>query len=417
MTKMYFATKQKKEPSLGRIIVVILLLVGAALGGVQVYYRLGDSIISRPEVSASVLDTYESARTLFEEGDLDNATQTLKPVLARLRDPSLAPKALILQADIELASGRPEQALPFLERAMKDYSASPEYPLVTARYARLIEESGRNTEALALFEELAQTAAPGWKAAGLNGIARHLETGGDTVAARERYREALLDAPWNSAEWDEAADGLGRINSALIFSRNETPESRFYTIEPGDNLNQIGIKLNTTQGLLTIANGIEDDGTRLRPGQRLKYTPKDFRIVIERSTCRLFLLDKDGLFKRYRVGLGKPGYETTPGQYTIGNKQKDPTWFKPGAGPVPPNDPENELGTRWMPLVPNEEGLPTDLGIHGTIAPETIGHYASRGCPRMLKEDVEELYDLVVRSTPVEILDVLDEAMIAHISG
>jgi lipoprotein-anchoring transpeptidase ErfK/SrfK len=103
-----------------------------------------------------------------------------------------------------------------------------------------------------------------------------------------------------------------------------------------------------------------------------------------------------------------PGYETTLGKYTIGNKQKDPTWFKPGSAPVPPGDPHNELGTRWMPLVPAEPGLPTDLGIHGTIAPETIGQYKSHGCPRLRKEDVEELYDLIVRSTPVEIVEKID---------
>ena len=415
MTKMYFASKQKKEPSLTRIIVVILLLMAVALGGVQLYYRVGD-VVSRPEASDSAMESYQAALAFFEEGDLDAAAETLKPVLARGRDQLVMPKALLLQADIEAAAGRSDQALPLLERAINTYPNSPDYPLLTARYARLLEEQGKQAESLALYEELEQTAAPGLRAAGLSGQARHIEQSGELVQARDLYREALRDAPWNSADWDEAADGLGRLNATLIFAREETPESRYYTIESGDNLNQIGIKLNTTQGLLILANGIEDE-TRLRPGQRLKYTPKDFFIVIERSTCRLFLLDKDGLFKRYRVGLGKAGYETTPGQYTIGNKQKDPTWFKPGSAPVPPNDPENELGTRWMPLVPNEEGLPTDLGIHGTIAPETIGHYASRGCPRMLKEDVEELYDLVVRSTPVEIVDVLDDAMIARISG
>ncbi|MCC6142734.1 MAG: L,D-transpeptidase, partial [Candidatus Hydrogenedentes bacterium] len=114
----------------------------------------------------------------------------------------------------------------------------------------------------------------------------------------------------------------------------------------------------------------------------------------------------EGIFKRYSVGLGMPGYETTPGKYKIGNKQKDPTWHKPGAEPIPAGDPRNELGTRWMPLVPTEEGLPTDLGIHGTIAPETIGKFESHGCARLHKEEVEELYDLVVRSTPVEIVEV-----------
>ena len=197
------------------------------------------------------------------------------------------------------------------------------------------------------------------------------------------------------------------MNVKLIFKQGETPESRYHAVSSGENLTSIGIKLNTTQGLLMTANGIYDPAT-LRVGQRLKYTPKDFRIVVERSTCRMFLLDSDGAFKRYYTGLGMPGYETTLGSYTIGNKQKDPTWFKPGSEPIPAGDPRNELGTRWMPLMPQEEGLPTDLGIHGTIEPETIGQYKSHGCPRLKKEDVEELYDLVVRSTPVLIVEKID---------
>ncbi len=217
----------------------------------------------------------------------------------------------------------------------------------------------------------------------------------------------MRDAAWNTPDWEEAADGLGRLNAELIFSVEPTPESKVYSVERGDNLTNIGMKLNTTQGLLMRANGLTKD-TTLNVGNRLKYTPKDFRIIIERSTCRLFLLDGDGLFKRYLTGLGRPGHETTLGEFRIGNKQVDPTWFKPNAGPIPPGDPENELGSRWMPLVPEREELPTDLGIHGTIAPDTIGKHTSSGCARMHNADVEELYDLVVRSTPVEIVETVE---------
>src|SRR5690606_13008720 len=149
---------------------------------------------------------------------------------------------------------------------------------------------------------------------------------------------------------------------------------------------------------LTRANGITEDSS-LQVGQRLKYTPKDFRIVIDRATNRLFVVDSQGIFKMYRVGLGAPGSETTPGSYRIGDKIKDPTWHKPGHGPIPPVDPANELSTRWMQLVPEEEGLPKDLGIHGTLSPESIGLYSSNGCARMLTEEVEELFDVVVRAT------------------
>jgi lipoprotein-anchoring transpeptidase ErfK/SrfK len=219
----------------------------------------------------------------------------------------------------------------------------------------------------------------------------------------------MNDAAMDSDAWMQALEAMGRLNVELIFAQLETPESKYYTVESGDTLTSIGIKLNTTQGLLTRANGLSETDS-LHPGQRLKHTPKDFRILVERSTCRLYLMDNQGPFKMYPTGLGMPGYETTLGKYTIGSKQKDPTWFRPNGAPVPPNDPANELGTRWMPMVPVEEGLPTDLGIHGTIAPETIGFYKSHGCPRLRNENAEELYDLIVRSTPVEVVEKIDWA-------
>ena len=68
--------------------------------------------------------------------------------------------------------------------------------------------------------------------------------------------------------------------------------------------------------------------------------------------------------------------------------------------PIPPGDPRNELGTRWIGFEPTNGSY----GIHGTIAPESIGKAVGNGCVRMLNEDVEELYDLVVAETPVEVI-------------
>ncbi len=303
--------------------------------------------------------------------------------------------------------GQTEEMLSALKRALTEFPVSPEYPAVATHYAVALENSGRMEEALALYASIRASAPPAYRAGATLGLGRKALRDKNLIEARKLFREAVNEADWDSPAWNDALDALGKVNVRLIFSPEATPESKVYLVEKGDNLTNIGIKLNTTQGLLTRANGITES-TQLSIGQSVKYTPKDFRIVVERSACRLFLLDKDGLFKRYFVGLGMPGHETVIGKYTIGNKQKDPTWFKPGGGPVAAGDPMNELGTRWMPLVPSDAGLPTDLGIHGTIAPETIGQYKSHGCPRMLKEDVEELYDLVVRSTPVDIVEKME---------
>lgn len=407
MAKRYFAPKRSREPNLVTIILILAVLVGLLCAGARLvaWYRMGYRAAARH----SAADDLKEAQARSDEGDRAGASELLGPIVEHVEDPGITPRALLLQARIDLEEGRREDALALLERAVQGYPDSQDFPVLVAQYARLLEDGGDVARALPWYESIRDSAPPGMRAAGLVGLGRQAERDGDMPAARSLYRQAVEDAGLASPGrdnglWQEAAEALGKVNVALIFAPGATPESKYYTVEKGDTLTNIGLALNTTQGLLTRANRV-DDPSRLHLGQRLKYTPKDFRIIIERSTCRLFLMDKEGLFKCYAVGLGMPGHETVLGTYTIGNKQKDPTWFKPRSDAVPPGDPRNELGTRWMPLVPTEEGLPTDLGIHGTIAPETVGQYKSRGCPRLVKEDVEELYDLVVRATPVEIVE------------
>ena len=145
-------------------------------------------------------------------------------------------------------------------------------------------------------------------------------------AARRLYLQAKEDAEWGSEVWMDAAERIGDMNVTAIFSPAPTPDSKVYRVTSGDTLTTIGMRLNTTQGLLLGANNLASPD-RLRLNQNLKYTPKDFEIVIELSTKRLYLLDADGLFNVYSVGLGKPGNDTTQGYYKIGNKEKDPTWY------------------------------------------------------------------------------------------
>jgi lipoprotein-anchoring transpeptidase ErfK/SrfK len=344
---------------------------------------------------------------MYTGGKLDEARRELEGLMAHLNDDLVAPEAHLLLARLDVAEGMYDAARERIANLLEAFPISAQQPAAAIAYARLLERGGDTDEAAVLYEKVSRTASPEVRAPAKAGLARAAERAGNLEDAKAQFRAAVDEAPMGSDAWFEAVAGLGRVNVALIFSPGQTAESKVYSVVSGDSITSIGNALNTTQGLLIRANRLQDP-TRLNVGQRLKYTPKDFSIVIERSTCRLFLFDKDGVFKMYRTGLGRPGQETTLGKYKIGNKQVDPTWFKPGSGPIPPGDPQNELGTRWMPLVPVDEGLPTDLGIHGTIAPETIGQYASSGCPRLYKEDVEELYDLVVRATPVDIVDVIE---------
>ena len=381
------------------LVVVVLFGVLAAL----IVPRLRSHVPLLPQ--PAVGDPMQKAQELINQGKIEEARATLQTMNTTA--------SILLLAQISEKAGKPEEAVAQLERAYKDLATSPDHPQIAIAYARALDLANRGQDAARVYQEVVDSAPPNLRTPALTGLGIQAEKAKDLIKARDFLNKAVAGAAWDSPEWKEALDALGRVNVALIFSPNETPESKWYEVQKGDNITNIGNNLNTTQGLLMRANGT-DENTRLSLGQRLKYTPKDFRVLIERSKTRIFLLDKDGIFKMYPTGLGKPGHETTPGSYKIGNKEKNPIWHKPGEAPIPSLDPRNELGTRWMPLIPTQQGLPRDLGLHGTIHPESVPGFVSNGCARMLPPDVEELYDLIVRSTPVEIVETITPEMIAN---
>jgi len=129
----------------------------------------------------------------------------------------------------------------------------------------------------------------------------------------------------------------------------------------------------------------------------LKILTAKVSIIVDKSQNKLFLKINDEIFKAYPCSTGK--FSSTPtGKFKIVNKLIDPVWFKAGAI-VPPESPENILGTRWLGL--DLKGY----GIHGTTQPETIGKQVTQGCIRMYNKDVEELFDIVPVGTEVIIID------------
>jgi len=131
-------------------------------------------------------------------------------------------------------------------------------------------------------------------------------------------------------------------------------------------------------------------------------------IVIDKSAFKLRLYrgtTKPGgsVMKRirtYPIAIGQPAYPTPTGNFSVIQKQVNPTWFPPdspwaaGLGPVPPG-PGNPLGTRWIGT------SAPGIGMHGTPNSSSIGRMASHGCIRMYISDVENLYPRVQIGTPV----------------
>lgn len=148
-----------------------------------------------------------------------------------------------------------------------------------------------------------------------------------------------------------------------------------------------------------------------------------FHLLVDVSRLKMgfYYVDLDTnervLLKTYKIGLGrlatnKPSGTLTPiGSYTLGDKI---AIYKPGVvGFFQEQKTEmiRVFGTRWIPFDLSLEGATEPAkgyGIQG--APwvvdaktgqlveniESIGKYESDGCVRMLKEDIEELFSIVI---------------------
>ena len=124
-------------------------------------------------------------------------------------------------------------------------------------------------------------------------------------------------------------------------------------------------------------------------------------ILVSRETFKLRLYKHLKLVKTYGIAVGQQGLETPAGEYTINDKQVNPSWHVPNsawagslAGQIIPPGPADPIKARWL-------GFYNGAGIHGTDATWSIGTAASHGCIRMLIPDVEDLYERVPLHTPI----------------
>ena len=168
-----------------------------------------------------------------------------------------------------------------------------------------------------------------------------------------------------------------------------------------------GRSLGVNVARARIFSALNGDATTVTlPMKRVRPQVPDAKlgktIVVDRLTNHLYFYDRFDLVHTYSVATAADGYVTPAGDWTIVDKQENPTWYNPapdtwGAdlpASIPPG-PGNPLGTRALYL--NAPGI----RIHGTYDTSSIGTHASHGCIRMLIPDVEQLYPLVPIGTRV----------------
>jgi L,D-transpeptidase ErfK/SrfK len=201
-------------------------------------------------------------------------------------------------------------------------------------------------------------------------------------------------------------------------SRADIVGSTFtHRVRPGETLSLIGARYGVDWKLLADENGLGEPyaletGEELRIDNRhiVPAAPTETGIVINLPQRMLFYFADAGLLGAYPVAIGRLESPSPTGSYEVATLIEDPVWNVPcsiqeemereGQTPVEqvPSGPGNPLGAYWIGL-----SLPT-YGIHGTNDPASIYGLRSHGCIRLHPDDIEALFALVTRGTPVHLI-------------
>jgi lipoprotein-anchoring transpeptidase ErfK/SrfK len=122
------------------------------------------------------------------------------------------------------------------------------------------------------------------------------------------------------------------------------------------------------------------------------------QLVVDLGDRKVYLYTNGDRAAGYDIAVGKAGWETPAGKFSIKTMQLNPAWQHPFTGDVFPTGEGNPLGSRWI-------GFWSDgthqIGFHGTNQTDLIGQAVSHGCIRMRDGDIQRLYEQVAIGTPV----------------
>jgi lipoprotein-anchoring transpeptidase ErfK/SrfK len=192
-------------------------------------------------------------------------------------------------------------------------------------------------------------------------------------------------------------DELKQLSINTVF--DPASEVGFLTdvVGPGETYSHIARRIRQSKaiqvstGMLQALNGV--DPKRLREGKPIKFPVESPWVLVDKSDFLLYVMVAPGIATMFPIGIGRDD-RTPEGEFRISGKSENPNWRDPRSGRLYRfGEPGHLIGTRWLGFA-DAKG-PTHFGIHGTIAPDSIGKAQSDGCVRLRNEDVERLYELM----------------------
>lgn len=124
-------------------------------------------------------------------------------------------------------------------------------------------------------------------------------------------------------------------------------------------------------------------------------------LILNLSERQLYVYRGNAVEATYPVAIGRAGWETPTGSFTVSYMLENPGWTNPFTGEALPPGPNNPLGERWIAFWTDGQN---EIGFHGTPNRDSVGQAASHGCVRMYNEHIRELYEQVQPGTLVTVL-------------
>ncbi|MBA4372919.1 MAG: hypothetical protein C0402_08650 [Thermodesulfovibrio sp.] len=194
-----------------------------------------------------------------------------------------------------------------------------------------------------------------------------------------------------------------------------------YTVKKGDTIELIGARLGVSSRQLAQENNL-DPKKPLKQGTSLKVNTRrivplvvENGIVINIPDRTLYYFRAGQVDTMFPVALGmvprKDADWTTPqGKFTVLRKEKNPSWYVPKSIQAEMEAEGKEVETVVPPGPTNPLGryaIKTSIAgilIHETIKPQSVYHFRSHGCVRVMPEHMEKFFERVEVNTQGELV-------------
>lgn len=207
---------------------------------------------------------------------------------------------------------------------------------------------------------------------------------------------------------DSMPDSIAETVDTVAEERELAPGDVGYKFASYDDMRHY---LDTCADASKYAVGIMPVIAREVPqyAEKLIGNQYDRFIIVDKAAMEVQLYDKYGRLekdygmacaKNYGTKHKKADSRTPEGFFSVEGRYDSTEWLFTDDNGVQ-SKVKGQFGPRFIRLkIPNT----SQIGIHGTCAPWSIGHRTSHGCIRILNENILELVELVEPGMPVIVL-------------